>query len=61
MAGLSFPGCLALDCQVQHSVAVYVTPASRRQSRGRLALGGGRMPPAQGLLCILRDRNLSRR
>jgi len=53
MAGLWLHGCLALDCQVQLSVAVYVTLASRRQSRGRLALGGGRMPPAQGLLCVL--------
>jgi len=53
MAGLSFPGRLVLDCQVQLSVAVYVTLASRRQSRGRPALAGGRMPPAQGLLWVL--------
>jgi len=53
MAGLSFHARLALEYQVQLSVAVDVTLASRRQSRGRLALGGGRMPPAQGLLCAL--------
>ena len=28
-----------------------VTPPSRRQSRGRLALGGGRMPPRQPARC----------
>ncbi len=61
MVGLSFRGRLALDCQVQLSVAVYVMPASRRQSRGRLALGGGKMQAIRGPLCGLCGSNLSRR
>ncbi len=49
MAGLSFPGRLALDCQVQLSVAVYVT-----LPRGRPPRNAGRGQDATGTRATLR-------